>query len=47
MSQRRINKTANDARRRAVVRARRKRIIERREKWFRLVKKEGSPKIES
>ncbi|WP_262339975.1 MULTISPECIES: hypothetical protein [Idiomarina] len=43
---RRIRKTANDARRRAVIRKRRKRITERREKWFRIVQKGGNPKID-
>ncbi|WP_276567841.1 hypothetical protein [Idiomarina seosinensis] len=43
---RRIRKTANDARRRAVVRKRKQRIIERREKWFRIVQKDGTAKCE-
>ncbi|WP_300321705.1 hypothetical protein [Idiomarina sp.] len=36
----------NNSRRRAVIRKRRQRIIERREKWFRIVQKEGRPKVE-
>lgn len=43
---RKIRKTANDARRRAVLRKRKQRIIERREKWFRIVKKDGKAKVE-
>ena len=43
---RRIKKTANDARRRAVIRKRKQRIIERREKWFRIVQKDGKAKVE-
>ncbi len=43
---RKIRKTANDARRRAVIRKRRKHITERREKWCRIVQKDGSAKIE-
>ncbi|PWW36930.1 hypothetical protein DFO83_10673 [Idiomarina loihiensis] len=36
----------NNSRRRAVIRKRKQRIIERREKWFRIVNREGTPKIE-
>ncbi|MGM0482221.1 MAG: hypothetical protein ACQEQZ_09870 [Pseudomonadota bacterium] len=43
---RRIRKTANDARRRSVIHKRRKRIIERREKWFRIVQKDGKAKCQ-
>ncbi|WP_404401687.1 hypothetical protein [Idiomarina seosinensis] len=43
---RRIRKTANDARRRAVINKRKRRITERREKWFRIVQKDGKPKCQ-
>jgi len=36
----------NNERRRAVIRKRRQRIIDRREKWFRIVNREGTPKVE-
>ncbi|MFV1467740.1 MULTISPECIES: hypothetical protein [Idiomarina] len=36
----------NNSRRRAVIRKRRQRIIDRREKWFRIVNREGTAKVE-
>lgn len=36
----------NNERRRAVIRKRRQRIIDRREKWFRIVNREGTAKVE-
>lgn len=45
MQANRLRRDSN-ARRRAVIRQRKQRITDRREKWFRLVNRNGSPKIE-